>query len=454
MSNRVLIIDDEDLFREDLAGILRKKGLECDTAASAHEGLEAVRETRPDVVLCDVRMPGTSGLAVLDNILEICPSAKVIMITAYGDLETAVSAFRKGACDYVLKPLVIEDVLAKVRRLIELKSLGEEVKTLRRQLSEGTGNLPLLGDSEPMQHVLSLVDDVAPTRSTVLISGESGTGKEVIARALHMRGPTPAQPFLGINCAGIHENLLESELFGHVRGAFTGAIKDHTGRFEAAGEGTILLDEISEMPLPLQAKLLRVLEQKEFVPIGGTKPRRLQARVIGTTNRDLRAFVEEGQFREDLYFRIAVFEIHVPPLRERRMDIPTLANHFVDMFNRELRRHCEGIKPAALQALLEYGWPGNVRELRNVMERAIIVSRDTHISLDDLPPVIAGLVQDSSPSNDLKSAVLSYERQLILHAIQECGGNKEEAARKLGVNPSTLYRKLSETPVRAGESAS
>ena len=447
MSNNVLIIDDEELFREDLAGILRRHGLSCATAASAREGMEAVRGTSPDVVLCDVRLPGMSGLAVLDEILQTNPAVKVIMVTAYGDLETAVSAFRKGACDYVLKPLVIEDVLAKVHRLMELKSLGEEVKTLRRQLSEGGDGPPLVGKSDAMRRVLGLIENVAPTRSIVLLSGESGTGKEVIARTLHVNGPTRPYPFQAINCAGIHENLLESELFGHMKGAFTGAIRDHVGRFESAGQGTILLDEISEMPLSLQAKLLRVLEEKEFVAVGGTKPKALQARIIATTNRDLRGRVDEGHFREDLYFRIAVFEIHVPPLRERRMDVPDLVDHFIGIFNRELRRDCAGIEAEALQALLEYDWPGNIRELRNVVERAMIINRDVRICLDDLPPAITGMSQQVSTSQGLKGAVQSYERQLIQRVIQECGGNKEEAARQLGINSSTLYRKLSETPV-------
>jgi len=449
MVTRLLIIDDEEVFREDLAGLLRRRGITCYTAASGEEGVALAQDLDPAVVLCDVKMPGMNGIETLDAILRTCPETSVIMVTAYGDIDTAIAAFRKGACDYVVKPVIVEDVFAKVSRLLDHRQLSEEVKFLRRQLSGGVETQSVIGESETMKRVLRLVEDVAPTPSTVLLTGESGTGKEVIARAIHERSPSSQRAFIPINCAGIPEQLLESELFGHVRGAFTGAVANHTGYFEFAGEGTILLDEISEMPPPLQAKLLRVLEQKEFVPVGGVAPKPLHARVIVATNRDLRRAVDTGAFRQDLYFRIAVFEISLPPLRQRRVDIPLLVEHFVAKLNFELKRQCLGVSREAMRCLLAYSWPGNVRELRNVIERAMIVNHGDYILENDLPEVIAGADANETSPDDLRSAVRVYEREYIMRVISECGGNKEEAARRLNVNPSTLYRKLSDLgPVR------
>lgn len=440
----VLIIDDEDLFREDLAGLLRRRGIDCSTASNGEVGLGMLQELEPQVVLCDMKMPGMSGLETLDTILRVAPETNIIMLTAFGDLETAISAFRRGACDYILKPIVFEDVLGKVQRLLEHRKLTEEVQFLRRQLSQNVDARPVVGQSDVMRQVIRLIDDVAPTRSTVLLTGESGTGKEVVARFIHERGLSPNAPFIPINCAGIPETLLESELFGHVRGAFTGAVKDHTGYFEFAGEGTVLLDEIAEMPMALQSKLLRVLEQREFVPVGGTTAKPLKARIVAATNQDLRRAIEESRFREDLYFRIAVFEIFLPPLRQRRADIPLLAEHFIQKLNNELRRHCRGMSREGMQCLMAHSWPGNVRELRNVIERAMIVNRGDYILETDLPDVIAGAAAGNATPEDLRTAVQSFERDYIQRVITECGGNKEEAARRLNINPSTLYRKMAE----------
>jgi len=449
MSTKVLIIDDEDLFREDLARLLSMHGHECRTAASAEDGVAAAEAFGPDVILCDVVMPGKGGIDILDEIMALCPESFVIMITAYGSLETAVQAFRRGVSDYVMKPFVIEDVIQKIQRLVEHKRLTQETKLLRRQISQASESQEIVGESTPMKQVVELIDEVAPTPSTVLITGESGTGKELVGRAIHAQGRTGSHPFVAINCAGVPEHLFESELFGHVRGSFTGAIEDRQGFFELAGEGTILLDEIGEMPISVQSKLLRVLEQKEFVRVGGARSLSLGARILASTNKNLREFTQQGGFREDLFFRIAVFEIRVPPLRERRLDIPLLAEHFVGAFNKELKRNCPGVSNEAMAALLSHTWPGNVRELRNVIERAMILCRDDYITPELVPSEISQRVEAREHSDDLREAVRAYEKAHILRVIEASGGNKEKAARRLGINPSTLHRKLAELSVDA-----
>ncbi len=450
MSTRVLIIDDEDIFREDLATLLRDAGLDCRTASNSAEGQVLAEAFNPEVVLCDIAMPGKSGIEVLDDLAMQNPECAVVMITAYGTLDSAIEAFRKGASDYITKPVVVEDVLLRIDRIVKYKRLLAEVKFLRREIAADLGSLPMVGKSEGMQRVLDLVGKVAPTRSTVLLTGESGTGKEVVAQALHeMSARTPndhdetsiMQPFVAINCAGISSELLESELFGHVRGAFTGAVKNRTGYFELAGNGTLFLDEIGEMPLPLQSKLLRVLEQQEFVRVGSTSPIPLKARIVTASNQDLAKMVKENRFRQDLYFRIAVFEISLPALRDRRSDIPLLADHFVRRFNREMKRNCKGLDNAALGKLMTHDWPGNVRELKNAIERAMILLSDDYIGVDDLPPQISGKAEAPKPSEDLRQAMRIYEQEHIRRVIRSCHGNKEEAARRLGVNLSTLYRK-------------
>ena len=449
MTTRVLLIDDEELFREDLAGLLRRREMECRTAASGEEGLAVLEDWEADIVLCDIMMPGMSGIEALDGIMRLRPEARVIMLTAYADLQTAITAFRKGVCDYVMKPIVFDDVVGKIRRLAELKALKREVQVLRRQVSGGMDSLSIIGQSECIKTTMRHIEEVAATRSTVLITGESGTGKELAARAVHSLGGKKNSPFVAINCAGIPEALLESELFGHVRGAFTGAVGDRSGYFELAGDGTILLDEIGEMPMLLQAKLLRVLEQKEFVPVGGSKTKPLGARIIAATNKDLRKLAETGQFRTDLYFRIAVFEIPIPPLRDRRSDIPALVEHLIHKLNGELKRQCLGLAPDAMRCLMAYSWPGNVRELRNVIERAMILNRGEYITPVELPEIMtAGFDSAATPApDDLRSAVRCFERDFLLRVIAESGGNKEEAARRMSINPSTLYRKLADLGV-------
>ncbi len=447
MAVKILIIDDENLFREDLAIILSRKGYNCKTAANADEGLKLVMEFLPEIILSDIVMPDKNGIDLLNDILQVQPEVYVIMMTAFGTLETAVSAFRKGAVDYILKPLVIEDVLNKISRLSEQKKLIREIQYLRRETSEDIKSIAIVSKSDSMKQVIDLIKKVAPQKSTVLISGESGTGKELVAKAVHEYSEKKDEPFIAINCSGFQESLLESELFGHVKGAFTGAVKDKEGFFETAGDGTIFLDEIAEMPVSLQSKLLRVLEQREFYPVGDTKIHPMNARVIAATNKNLKSYIEEGNFREDLFYRIAVFEIDLPPLRERMSDIPSLAEYFIRKFNVEMKTKYRGVSPEALQIFLTYNWPGNIRELRNVIERAMILSDGNMILPQSLPIQMKRGIPVALKSNDLKGAVQSFEGTFIKQVLVECKWNKEEAARRLNINPSTLYRKMSELKI-------
>ena len=444
MSVVVMIVDDEDLLREDLALLLRREGYECLTASSAEAALEQIPHCRPDIVVTDIVMPGMSGVELIGKVLEVCPDTAVIVMTAFGTLDTSIDAFRRGAVDYVLKPLVTGDIVGKIGRIAAQKRLTNEVAYLRRRVAESMGSLTFVGQSDAMREVETLVDKVAPTKSTVLITGESGTGKELVAGAIHERSVGGKHPFIAVNCSGLQENLLESELFGHVRGAFTGAIKDKIGLFEAAGYGTIFLDEISDMPPGLQSKLLRVLEQREFMRVGGTRVMPVRARIVAASNQDLNAAIQVGEFRADLYYRIAVFEVPLPALRDHPADIPALAEHFVSKFNHEMKRNVRGVDRDVLEALMAYRWPGNIRELRNVIERAMILCSGEQITRECLPISIAESISPGPPKRGLKEAVQAYESALLRRALEEAGWNKEKTARSLQINPSTLYRKMAD----------
>jgi len=448
MSTKILVIDDEELFREDFALLLRNEGYECFTAPTAEEGLEEVKKELPDIIFTDIVMPGKSGIDILDDIRLNNPDGSVIIMTSFGTLETAIKAFRHGAVDYILKPIEIEEVLIKIERIINHKELLNEVKYLRKEVFNVTEEFSFIGESEPIKRVKELIKRVGPTNSTVLINGESGTGKEVVAQAIHQFSNNSDKPFVAINCSSLQENLLESELFGHVKGAFTGAIKDKVGFLEAAGEGTIMLDEISEIPFSLQSKLLRVLEQKEFYRVGGTKKYPLNARIIAATNRDLKESIKKGDFREDLFYRIAVFEIDLPALRDRRDDIPLLVDYFLKKFNTEMKKKYINVSSETIKALMSYDWPGNIRELRNVIERAMILCDDNTITLMGLPSQIQGLSTQSKDSKNLKNALNTYERAFITQILRENNWNKEEAAKVLAINPSTLYRKITELGIK------
>jgi DNA-binding NtrC family response regulator len=442
MSQSVLLVDDEDMFREDLASLLRQQGFECRTAASGEEGLRAAQAEAPDLVLCDLVMPGTSGLEVVSRLTALYPELPVIVLTAYGTLETAVEAFRNGATDYMLKPVVPEDLLGKVARILEHRRLLGEVRYLRREVSGVHAGEGLVGNSPAIEGVRRLIARVAPGDSTVLIRGESGTGKEVVAREIHAAGRGPELPCVVVNCAAIPRELFESELFGHARGAFTGATHDRPGLFEVASEGTLFLDELSELPLELQPKLLRAIERKEVLRVGETRTRPARTRILAATQRDLQAEVAAGRFREDLFFRVRVLEIVIPPLRERREDIPLLVEHFLPLLNARLKRHILGIDQAAMRLLMGAPWQGNVRELENTLERAMLLTDQECIGVEDLPAELAERADAADSSDDLRATLRAHEREHIRQVLGATGENREEAARRLGIDVSTLYRRL------------
>jgi DNA-binding NtrC family response regulator len=445
---RVLIVDDEEVIASTLKEFLQGEGFEVATARDLASALAQVEALEPEIVLCDVQLPGADGLTVLNRVLQIRPETLFIMITAYATVENAVAAFQRGAHDYLMKPVLFEDLLAKIGRLIRFRRLLRENQALRRQL-HAPGDLDaLVGDSPPIGAVKALIRKVAPTKTTVLITGESGTGKELVARALHALGPASEEMFLAINCAAIPHDLLENQLFGHVRGAFTGADRDHAGLFVAAGRGTVFLDEIGELGRSTQAKLLRAIENKEVLPVGATRPLSFQARLLTATNKDLAAEVAADRFRADLYYRLNVVSIHLPPLRSRREDIPALVSALLAKHAKSLGKRIDGVDNATIRGLMLAPWIGNVRELDNALERALILSEGPILTPDDFP---AGLIVESdgdAAGDNLRAAVRDYERQHIQRVLRECGDDKREAARRLGLGLSSLYRKLEEVGVR------
>jgi DNA-binding NtrC family response regulator len=367
----------------------------------------------------------------------------VFVMTAFGSMESAVEAFRLGAVDYLLKPVTLDEVEGKIRRFLSHKDALSKLRLLRRELSHVRGKTELVGNSRGIAEVHELVKQVGPVRTTVLLVGETGTGKEITTRLIHESSPWQGEPCVAVNCAALPETLLESELFGHVQGAYTGAVRDRVGLFEAAQNGTLFLDEISELSPSSQAKLLRAVEQKQITRLGSTEPRAVDVRIIASTGRDLKVLVKNGRFREDLYYRLSVMEIRLPPLRERREDIPLLVEHFIRKFNSELKRGVEGVDLAAMQRLIAYPWPGNVRELQNVIERGVLLAQDRLIGQAALPVSISGAEAVVAAPDDLGAALRVYEREHMRQVLATVDGNKREAARRLGIDPATLYRKLS-----------
>jgi DNA-binding NtrC family response regulator len=446
---RILVVDDEEVIAATLEEFLTGEGYEVAGAHDAASALALVESLEPDVALCDVQLPGLDGLGLLDRLLQVRPETLVLMITAYATVENAVAAFRRGAHDYLMKPVIFDELLTKIEHLIAYRRLLLENQALRRQL-HAPGDLErMVGQGAPMQAIQTLIRKVGPTRSNVLITGESGTGKELVARALHALSPERDAAFLAINGAAIPHDLLENQLFGHVRGAYTGADRDRAGLFVAAGRGTVFLDEIGEVPLPIQAKLLRAIENKEVLPVGALRPVGFHARVLAATNKDLTAEVAAGRFRADLYYRLNVVTIHVPPLAERREDIPELVTTLLARHARQLGKRVNGVDNATMRALMTAPWKGNVRELDNALERAVILAEGPILTPSDFPP---GLIKELSPApagDDLRAAVRRYERQHIQRVLAETGDDKREAARRLGLGLSSLYRKLEELGVRA-----
>lgn len=442
MTTKVLLVEDEQMLRESLAQLLSEEGYHVVQAPDGKAGYDAVLAESFDLVLTDIRMPVMDGLTLLKHLQQTIPQTPVIVITAFGTVESAVSAMRMGAADYLLKPVQFEDVLIRVKRAMEIGEMRRNRSILTEQLASQSTFHDLVGESAAMAGLFALVRKLSGVSSSVLIVGESGTGKELFARAIHYNGITRDKPFIAVNCGAIPENLIESELFGHRKGAFTGAIKDRIGYFEAANGGTLFLDEISTLPMQVQSSLLRVLEERVVVPVGDTRPRPVEVRIIAASNQNLQTLCKEGKFREDLLYRLDVVRLLLPPLRQRRQDIPLLAQHFLDKYTRKMNKNVTGISNGAMRALLNHEWRGNVRELENVIERAVIFSEGRDVELADLPfQAVAG---DEDTGEDLKQALMQFERQHIIYSLRRHNYDKTETAQHLGIGVSSLYRKLEE----------
>ncbi len=455
----VLVIDDEEIMRDVLESILTPDGFRVDLAKQGEEGLAKLTEKTYDVILLDVSMPGMGGLRTLEEILKLDSEAIVVMITAFATFDTAVAAWQLGAFSCIRKPFENDYILKTVANGIGRRRKEEERQTLRRTLRASADRSQIVGNSAAMREVYDLIEQVAPARSTVLVTGESGTGKEVVARSIHFSSPrAEAGQFVAVNCSNIPSELLESELFGHTRGAFTGAVAAKKGLFEVADGGSIFLDEISTIPPETQARLLRVIQEREFTPLGDTAPRKVDARIIAATNTDLRRAVQSGDFREDLFYRLNVINIHLPPLRNRREDILPLTQHFIRKYNLEnARKVSETLAPEILQLLENYPWPGNVRELETAIERAVIIARSEHITADCLREEILDPNFQSSydadnpsaaPAVDLAQGIAFYDEvsrfeiELIRRALEITGGHQSRAAKLLGLNNTTLNSKI------------
>ena len=443
---RVLVVDDETGILESLRILLRTEGFAPFTAQGGKQGIERLAELRPDIVLTDVRMPDAGGVQVLSAAKSLDSEVPVILMTAQASLQSAVQAVNEGAFYYIQKPFRNDELLTILRRALEHRKLRVENNTLKQEIKrrERTTSGRPIGRSKSWIEVLRLAEMVAPTDSTVLVTGESGTGKEVIARYIHDLSNRTDNPFLSINCGALPESLLESELFGHVKGSFTGAVKDKTGLFAAAGPGTFFLDEIGETTPATQVKLLRALQQREVIPVGATESVSIDARVIAATNRDLEEEIKRGRFRADLYYRLNVIAIHLPPLRHRRDDVPVLSEAFLQRIASQRGEETKRLSEAALDSLMAYQWPGNVRELENALERAVILSEGDEIGVTALPDRVTerrgeALVSEKTPTTPTLEAI---ERAYIQWVLTNEGGNKSRAAETLGIDPSTLYRKL------------
>ncbi len=444
----ILVAEDEAAIRESLTEVLKDEGYAVTAAADGTAAFSALDGQEFDLVISDLRMPGADGLAVLTHTREVAPQTLVLLMTAHATVETAIEALQRGAQDYLLKPLNFDDVLHKIDHLLRHRQVAWENQLLRGQVARLWDFDNLIGRSLAMREVMHLVQRVAPTKSTVLITGESGAGKEVVARAIHHFSEQRDRIFLPVNCGAIPEHLLESQLFGHLRGSFTGAVNNQEGLFARARGGTIFLDEIGDLPLGLQVKLLRAIEQKEILPVGATTPSKVDVRILAATNLHLAKAVEEGKFREDLYYRLNVVGIEIPPLRERREDIPPLVEHFVRMHNRELKRSFKGVDGTTMKILLSSAWKGNVRELDNVIEHAMILGEGDWITAADLPRAMkADATIPIAPSDDLREALRSYEKAHIQAVLSKVDQDKKTAAEVLGVSLSSLYRKIEELEI-------
>lgn len=446
MSGTILIVEDERVLREALASLLESEGYTVFKAANGREAYELVIERPVDVVLSDVRMPEMDGMELLRRLRQTIPETPVIILTAFGSVETAVEAMREGATDYLIKPVQFDEVLLRVARARDTAQRTRERRVMTEQLAAEHTFHNIVSEARNMRELFEKARKLSDVKSTVLILGESGTGKELFARAIHYNSVTRDKPFVAVNCAAIPDTLIESELFGHRKGSFTSATRDKVGYFEAAHGGTLFLDEISTLPRNVQGTLLRVLEDRTVVPVGDTKARPVDIRVIAATNQDMEEQVRNGEFREDLYYRLNVVSLTLPPLRERREDIPLLVQHFLDKYTRAMNKRVLGVSNGAMRALLAHDWRGNVRELENVIERVVIFAEDRQVELSDLPFASPDVSEDEpgDAGEDLRESMRAFERQHILQSLKRHDYDKPGTARHLGIGVSSLYRKMEE----------
>ena len=453
-SLRVLVVDDEEVIRDVLDSVLEREGWSVEVAENAAQALELFERDPHDVVLLDLMLPDRPGLEVLREMRRRDPDAVIVIVTAYSSIEGAIQAMREGAFHYIPKPFQNQEVLLTVRKGAEARRLTEENRRLKQELSKQYGLGRIVGKSEPMRKVFDMVRLAGPSRSTILVEGESGTGKELVARAIHTHSPRSGAPFVTVNSGSMPTDLLESNLFGHVRGAFTGAVANKKGLFEAAEGGSIFFDEIGTISLETQAKLLRLIQEKEFLRVGSVETQKADVRIIAATNVDLKKMVAEGRFRDDLYYRLCVITISIPPLRERREDIPLLAEHFRSIYASENNKSITGIAPDAMRALLDHDWPGNVRELENALERAVVLCAGGLVRIDLLPESVLSpersdvAVRLPENGSTYKELVEEYERRLVRTALRRTGGVQKRAADLLRVKPTTLHEIIKRLEIR------
>ena len=443
---RVLVVDDDPGHRAMLRATLRAAGYDVVEAGDGQQALERVDDQTPDLVLLDLRMPRMDGITALGQLREVNPALPIVIMTAYGSVDTAVDALKAGAYDYLTKPLDTDELLLSIARTLEHFELKAENQALRDRLGVGAGFASIIGRSRAMRELVEVLQAAAPSDANIILTGDSGTGKDLVARAIHDASERGEGPFVAVSCAAIPGSLLESELFGHERGAFTGAVRRHLGKFEQATGGTIFLDEIGDMPTELQAKLLRVLQSRQVERVGGEGQVGVDVRVISATNADLAAAMAEGAFRQDLYYRLAVIPVHLPGLSQRQADIPLLADHFLAQYSRRNNRTLRGFTPRAMDALTHYAWPGNVRELENAVERAVILSQGEFIDTDGLPEAIRRHREDEDEGSGVRPghSVEEVMRELVLKTLEQTDGNRTEAARLLGISRQTLLTRLKE----------
>ena len=449
MKSTVLVVDDEEKLRRVVELQLKTAGFEVEQAGSAEEALKLTDGA--DVILTDLRLPGISGLELLANLRRQDSHTPVIVMTAFGSIETAVDAMKAGAVDFLPKPFSLDHLMTVINKALEIRTLRDENRELRAELGQRYEFDNIVGRSDAMREIFGTVERVAPSRATVLLCGESGVGKDLIARAIHHHSPRDGRPFVKINCTALPENLMESELFGYEKGAFTGANTTKPGKFEQADTGTVFLDEIGDVPASVQVKLLRILQEREFERLGSNKTRHIDVRVLAATNVDLRAALEQGTFREDLYYRLNVLPINIPPLRERKEDIPFLAEHFVKKLKKDLGTPVQSISEAAIQRLLEYHWPGNVRELENVIERSMVLATSSVLEAGDIKLDLAPKPRIAASDGFLPEGMTldDYERSIIREALHRANGNKSQAARLLGLTRNALRYRLSQMGIES-----